>query len=282
MTDLIVNENNEIDWSNKEAVAEIKKIFAPLATDNEFKVYINMSKSLGLNPFLGEIDCIKYDPKQAAAFVIRRDGYRKTAQNNPDYISHKVDAIYSEDTFEFDNGKINHKYSFTKRGVLLGAYALVYTRKQEEPVYRYVLLSEYDKGQSCWKNMKETMIKKVAEAQTLRAAFQEFYANTMTEDEYNMAKEERLKETPLNKQTQALKDKIIDAEPQEAPAEPTPEVNPDAPIAQDQVIAINDLIAEKGLESERLTKALAYFKVDCVESMNMKQAETFLMQLRKI
>jgi phage recombination protein Bet len=170
-------------WEGDNNLKEIKAIFAPKLNENEFKAFIGMGRASGLNPFLREIWAVKYDEKAPAQIFIGRDGYRKSMQQNPDYDYHHVHAVYSNDDFKVENGEVTHSYGAANRGQLLGAYCLVFKKSSSRPIYVYVPLADYDKGQSCWKTMKDTMIKKVAEAQCSRMAFQEQFAGTLSEAE---------------------------------------------------------------------------------------------------
>ncbi len=274
-------------WEDPASLNEIREIFAPKLSANEFKAFVGMGKGTGLNPFLKEIWAIKYDEKAPASYFIARDGYRKSAQAHHDYDYHRVEAIYSDDLFENDNGVISHKYNFAKRGVLLGAYCLIKRKSSSKEQFVSVLLSEYDKNFSNWKVMKETMIKKVAEAQGLKAAFQEIFAGTHHEFEYqptNQASQtEKLKET-LNADAFIDKTKST-VEPDHEFKVEKPIFNSgrdDLPISDDQIDFITSTIKEKQLTDERITKALNYFKVDCIESMTDAQARLFTLQLSKL
>lgn len=282
-------------WEDEKSLAEIKEIFCPLLTPNEFKAFIGLGKGTGLNPFLKEIFAIKYDKSKPATFVIARDGYRKSAQQSPDYDYHRVDAIYSEDLFENDNGKITHKYTLGKRGALLGAYCIVKRKNSSKDMYVTVPLHEYDQNQSVWKTMKETMIKKVAEAQALKAAFQELFAGAMSQDEYEIAKLDQAPQK-LNQQTEKLKETINQKKPEtivleDEPEKEEPKKTPppvfnsgrdDVEISPEQIDLIYGLMDDKGFTKDRLIKALDYYKVDCVESMTDAQARLFILQLEKL
>lgn len=91
--------------------------------------------------------------------------------------------MYSKDEFKISQGDIVHNYSLNDRGALVGAYCSVKRKSAAKPVFVYVELSEYNTGKSLWLTKKATMIKKVAEAQGLRMAFQELFAGTYDEDE---------------------------------------------------------------------------------------------------
>lgn len=169
-------------WKSQENLTQIKKIFAPKITDLEFVAFVEMGKSTGLNPFLKEIWAVKYGEAPAQIFI-GRDGYRKSAQRHNQYDYHFVDAVYSNDFFEVNDGVFSHKYSLKDRGNVVGAYCSIKRKDGSRPFYHYVDFKEYNKGQSVWKEKPVTMIKKVAESQALRMAFQELFAGSYDESE---------------------------------------------------------------------------------------------------
>lgn len=269
-------------WSDNKSLGEIKEIFCPLLTDSEFKAFIGLGRATGLNPFLREIDAIKYDKTKAAQFVIRRDGYRKSAQRNPDYEFHRVAAIYSNDVFENDNGVINHKYKFSDRGHLLGAYCMVKKRSASQPIYVDVLLSEYDKKQSCWGNMKETMIKKTAESQCFRAAFQEIFAGSVSEEEFEMQSHDannyprKTKSDALMNKLNIAKGRVVEAEPVENNEE-TGEL-----ASKEELEEIHALLAVKNIGDGYLQKALSHYDVESLGQLTASQAKDFISRLNKL
>ncbi|MFA5715927.1 MAG: phage recombination protein Bet [Candidatus Paceibacterota bacterium] len=182
-----MSENIELKTKNAvsvwENLSEVREQFAPTLTDKEFAFFVTLGKSLGANPFKREIWAVKYDQGKAASIFLGRDFYRMKAQEQPEYDGHVADAVYSNDKFTVENGIPKHSYSLTDRGNLLGAYSVVYKKNQTHPFFTFVKLSEYDKGQALWIKMKETLIKKVAEAQGLRGAFQGVFAGTYDESE---------------------------------------------------------------------------------------------------
>lgn len=177
----IYNEPNI--WEDAKKLQEIKSIFAPKLNTLEFQAFIGLGKATGLNPFLREIWAVKYADNAPAQIFIGRDGYRKSAQRNPNYDYHQADAVYSNDKFEVVDGTVKHSYKAANRGTLIGGYCIVQRRNSSRPMYVYVDLKEYDKNQSCWKTIKSTMITKVAEAQCIRMAFQEQFSGSYSEFE---------------------------------------------------------------------------------------------------
>lgn len=172
-------------WTEK-GVESIRKCFAPSLNTEEFKIFVGLGKSLGANPFTREIWAIKYGSQQAAIFL-GRDFYRKKAQEQGDYDGHIVNAIYENDAFTIENGEPKHSVnSFKDRGKLVGAFCSVYRKNLKVPYFVTVQLSEYNTGKSNWAKMPETMIKKVAEAQALRGAYQGVFKGTYDESEQSV------------------------------------------------------------------------------------------------
>lgn len=169
-------------WTER-GLETIRGCFAKDLTTDEFKVFFGLGKSLGANPFTREIWAIKYGNSPAAIFL-GRDFYRKKAQEQQDYDGHIVNAIYEEDGFTIENGEPKHIVkSFKGRGNLVGAFCSVYRKATKVPYFVSVDLKEYNTGKSNWAKMPETMIKKVAEAQALRGAYQGVFKGTYDESE---------------------------------------------------------------------------------------------------
>lgn len=190
--------SNELTiWKDENSLKNIKEIYGKNLSDAEFKTLVSIGENTGLNPFNRELFAVKYGNSPAQIFIAR-DGYRKIAQQQPDYDGHYADAIYENDVFEVVNGVVNHKYNMKNRGNLVGAYCIVRKKNINIPLFGTVLLSEYNQNTPIWKEKKETMIKKVAESQGLRMAWQGKYAGTYDEsedwDNYNDKREEYIKE----------------------------------------------------------------------------------------
>jgi phage recombination protein Bet len=174
--------------------------------DVEFWLFVAMGKQTGCNPYLREIWAVKYN-NQCNIFV-GRDWYRKSAQACDDYDYHYSNAIYSNDTFnipKWDISKIEHIFDLKKRWELVMAYCIVKRKNASKPVINFVNFNEYywwnkividwqitDKIKqtskwpakpTLWDTKPVTMLCKVAEAQWLRATFQELFAWTYDESE---------------------------------------------------------------------------------------------------
>lgn len=282
-----LNANSTLDmWTNIDKLAEIRKMVSenPL-TDMEFSFLVELGKATRLNPFQREIWAVKYkkwnkDKKQydptAAQIFIGRDGYRKGAQRQLDYEYHIAEAVYSKDDFQVYNNEIHHKAIFANRGELLGAYCIVKRKSSERYTYTRVSMQEYYLDQGLWKTKPETMIKKVAEAQALRQAFQEVFAGTYHDSELPIEKHSKYQHqqqepviigevvanepTQTNKLVQLLKTKTVNT----------------------GLHTIKTLLQELNLSPERYNNALDYYKVDVLEDLTPEQQESFIKNLTKL
>jgi len=167
-------------WRNTD---KIREQFAPTLTPVEFDFFCSLGMGLNANPFIREIWAVKYDSKKPASIFLGRDFFRRKAQEQPDYNGHVVEAVYENDDCNFENGGVSHKWGASKRGDLLGAYCLVYRKNIDHPFLVYCDIKEYDKGFSNWKTMKATMIKKVAETQGFKMAYQGIFKGANSEAE---------------------------------------------------------------------------------------------------
>lgn len=279
--------NNTVTvWDDKAKLTEIKKVFAPTLSDLEFSAFIGMGKATKLNPYLKQIWAVKYDTRSPAQIFIGRDGYREAAQRNPEYDIHQGDAVYENDSFKVTNGEVEHTYTLKDRGALVGAYCTAKRKSSTRPFYVFVELKEYNTGRSLWREKPATMIKKVAEAQALRGAFQELFAGTYSDAEIGdtSSQTERLKERVINKQPE-----VVDAETGEVieheakPKNPAMVDNPSdtEPATDEQVNAILVGMAEAKFDTERREKAFAYYKIEKLADLTQSKANSFLEYLEK-
>lgn len=198
-------------WDNPMTLKDIKAVYQKKASDSEFKVFCEMGKATGLNPFLGELWLVKYDPNSPAQIFVGRDGYRKSIRRNPEYEGHHVESVYSNEEFNYDyqTGQVTHKKNFNDRGKLVGAYCLCDMKGKKKPYYVWVDLAEYSTGKSTWSKMPATMIKKVAEAQCLRMASPEIFNGSYDESEYEVIAASKEKEKPTDKLARILETKEV-------------------------------------------------------------------------
>lgn len=265
-------------WEDKSKLKEIRLTFANNATETEFRMMVELGRVTGLSPYLREIWLVKYGNAPATIFI-GRDGYRKSAQRQPAYDFHQPDAVYKNDSFKICKGEIEHSYNFQDRGELVGAYCTVKRHDSSRPIYVYVDFKEYSSGKSLWATKPATMIKKVAEAQALRLAFQDVFAGTYSEaEEFKQMQTEKLKEQ-LAKQDEDS-GRVIEAQAQPM-AQAVQEATEDEKITEEEILTITGLIKSKEIQIERVERFLNYCKVEKISELNRKQAAHFIMLLNK-
>jgi phage recombination protein Bet len=138
-------------WNDEDKVL-IKQTVAKGATDAEFKLLLYTAAKYDLDPLVKQIWCVKYGDKPAAIYT-SRDGFL--------HLAHKSGQFDGMETTSLRDAS----------GKLVGARCTVYRKGYSRPFVVEVALSEYNTGQNQWGKMPETMIKKVAESQCLRRAF---------------------------------------------------------------------------------------------------------------
>lgn len=158
-------------WTTQQIVT-IRKQVAKNTNDSEFAYFLNVAKSLELNPFNKEIWCYK-DNKNNLLIFAGRDGFLKKAQENPRFAGIRSCEICEKDDFSIDvaNNKIHHKITGfgAERGRIKGAYAIVFV-KGGEPTIELADFQTYNKGRFTWSTHPAEMIKKVAETHALKKA----------------------------------------------------------------------------------------------------------------
>ncbi len=291
-------------WSDNEKLQEIRKLFAPKLSDVEFQIYVGMGRATGLNPFLRELWAVKYGKDKdgnelPAQIFIGRDGYRKAAQSHKEYDFHQSDAVYENDKFDVNNGVINHSYGLTNRGKLIGAYCMTKRKNSSKPQFVFCELEEYSTGQSLWAEIQwkdnkyggkykqggkpATMIKKVAESQCLRLAFQDMFGGTYDEleDHHETIDVTPDKESKKEKFSNLIKSKEIDSSKEKIEPVTIENEISEEPITIELIDKINLLIKQADFPEIRILAALKHYKAEILEDLTLSKALHFVAILEK-
>jgi phage recombination protein Bet len=155
-----------------EEIAIVKNTTAKGCTNTELAYFLNVAKSINLNPFTKEIWCYK-DNKGNLLVFAGRDGFLKRAQESQLWNGMTSAEVCANDFFEMDvaNAVVNHKPNFKDRGEIIGAYAIVRPKGCDLATVEWADIKVYDKKQFTWSTHKADMIKKVAEIHALKKAF---------------------------------------------------------------------------------------------------------------
>lgn len=152
-----------------------------------------------LDPFNNEAYLVKFG-SQSAQQLVGKGAFMRRAEEDPNYEGFKAGVIVVRE------GQIIEQEGSFKlpKDTLVGGWCEVYVKDKKHPVKAMVTLEEYNKGQSTWKSMPLTMIRKVAIVQALREAFPTQLAGMYVEDEMGPTKQESIKQT-INKVKQEIK-----------------------------------------------------------------------------
>ena len=140
----------EKKWTEKE-ITLIKNIAAPKCNDEEFQLLLYQARTYKLDPLLKQIWAVKYQEGKPASIFVGRDGFLSIAHQ-----SGQFDGMES---------------GVDGAGETMQGWARVFRKDMAHPFEVAVALIEYNKKQGNWTSMPRTMIRKVAESQALRKAF---------------------------------------------------------------------------------------------------------------
>lgn len=155
----------------------------------EFKMFTELCKVRGLNPFLREAYLIKYSNSQPASIVVGKDAILKRAVLNSKYNGMKS-GIY---VINEDGEEIKRTGTFKlPNEILVGGWAEVFRKDWDNSIESSVSLEEaiQRKGNgepnSNWSKQPATMIEKVAKVRALREAFVEDLGGMYEAEEMNV------------------------------------------------------------------------------------------------
>ncbi len=160
---------NESQWS-REQVELIKRTVAKGASDDELKLFLHLASRYDLDPFTRQIWFIKYGDD--AHIFTGRDGFLHIAHRSGAF--NGMQTQLREEPIGFEIRYYNRKekkVEVLKRPSQFVAVCTVYRKDMSEPFVCEVWESEYSTGQGLWPTKRRVMIQKVAEASTLRRAF---------------------------------------------------------------------------------------------------------------
>jgi phage recombination protein Bet len=178
----------------------LRKTVCKKANDDEFKVFLHVAETYGLDPFNKELFFWK-DKKDRTTIMCSRDGYLSIANRHEAFDGLVSDVVRANDDFKRTTTGIEHKYG-SDRGNIVGAFALVYRKDREYPVYVFAPYDEYNGYNSVWNRYPSAMILKVAESMALKRAFS--VSGLVSQEEMNI---QRLEDRE-NKSSQDKVDKL--------------------------------------------------------------------------
>ena len=120
MLKITADKISKLTGFSPEEVAVIKNTVAKGTTDIELAFFLNVCKSVGLNPCNKEVWCYK-DKKENLLIFAGRDGFLRKAQESKLWNGMTSFEVCENDEFEIDiaNQKVNHKPNIKNRGKIL-------------------------------------------------------------------------------------------------------------------------------------------------------------------
>lgn len=278
----------------QEQVDTIKDTVARGATHTELFMFLSLAKKYELDPFAKEIWFIK-DKQGKPMIQVAKDGFLKTAQNNPKFLGIQEGAVYENEIFEIDyeNCKVLHKPLLKNRGALVGAWCRV-KKEGIDPYIAWAEFAEYGRGKpnyGPWKDLPSVMIKKVATTIALRATFgiNGVYAPEEVEENVGHMVEAKVEKQPTKKATAPKatpikKEEAVEVEAEEV-KEPTVDLATPAQITMIHTLwnDISKLKEWSGEESEEQYRKNieAVCKVQSSKELSMQKASLYIDYLTK-
>lgn len=118
------------------------------ATDSQFRLFIEVCRATGLNPFIREIWFVP-----GVGVMAGRDGYLAAANRHPQFDG--METLVDRDA----------------QGIPIKATCKVWRKDRSHPITCEAYYNEYKKASSVWTTYKSAMIGKVAEVLALKRSF---------------------------------------------------------------------------------------------------------------
>lgn len=135
-------------YEDREMLDTLKQTVAKGATDAQFKMFVEVCKATGLNPFLKEIWFVP-----SVGVMAGRDGYLRVANEHP----------------MFDG--METKIERDAKGIPVKATCQVWRKDRNHPITCEAYYNEYRKQGNVWNTYPSAMIGKVAEVLALKRSF---------------------------------------------------------------------------------------------------------------
>ncbi len=230
-------------------------------TEQETIMFLSLCKFQKLNPFLNEAYLIKFGG-QAATMVVGKEVFTKRAYQHP-----KFRGLTAGIIVERDGELLELEGTFKKpKDILLGGWAIVHIENRV-PFKNTVSMEEYSKGQSTWKQIPCTMIRKVALVQALREAFPEYFQAMYSQEEMPVDNDVVDGFEPVAPPVECV---IIEEEPKKL-------------VTIAQVKRMFTIANKKGLTDEE-TKTLIkdMFNLESSKEMTVEQYDLVMVEIEKV
>jgi len=202
-TELTTQQGGALDkYDQAEMVATLKQTVCKGATDAQFRMFVEVCRGTGLNPFLREIWFVP-----SVGIMAGRDGYLAVANKHP----------------QFDG--METRVDRDEKNVPVKATCTVWRKDRGHAIICEAYYSEYKKSSDVWQKYPSAMISKVAEVLALKRSFA--INGVVTEEEIGIGEPEpRGSVQAARAVAEAKISGSIPLVAPEAPAEPAALVDP--------------------------------------------------------
>jgi len=178
----VIDNNIDINEDWEQQIKLVKEMTAKNCSMEEFKMLCITAKLYDLNPLKKEIWAIKY-LGNPANIMVGRDGFLTIAHKSGQFNGMETDYTLS------NKGTGNPAITSTGTDMKSFATCRVYRKDMDKPISVTVYMNEYYSNVNpVWRSKPITMLKKVAEAQALRKAFN--VSGVYSPEELDQVKEE--------------------------------------------------------------------------------------------
>lgn len=177
-------QSNQMVFSQPE-LDLIKETICKGATDEEFRLFVNQARTIGLNPLARQVFAIKrWDStlgREVMSIQVSIDGFRLIAERTGKYTGQTAPQWCGEDGIWRDVWLAKQPPSAARVGVLRSDF--------KEPCYGVARFDSYAQRKkdgaltAMWQKMGDVMIAKCAESLALRKAFPQELSGLYTSDE---------------------------------------------------------------------------------------------------
>ena len=216
-------------FDDAEMIRTLRETVCRGATDAQFRMFVEVCRGTGLNPFLREIWFVP-----SVGILAGRDGYLAIANRHP----------------QFDG--METRVTRDEKNVPIKAVCTVWRKDRAHPIICEAYYSEYRKSSSIWSQYPSALISKVAEVLSLKRSFA--INGVVTEEEIGTGEPRGSREAAQTVAEAKIAGEMPLTEPQPTP-EPPPE--PAAPPAPADPLAA--VLASFGRKSA-ITAAFAELK----------------------
>lgn len=135
-------------FDEPEMIRTLQETVCKGATNSQFRMFVEICKATGLNPFLKEIWFVP-----GVGVIAGRDGYLRVANEHPQFDG--METLVERD----------------EAGIPIKATCKVWRKDRAHPITCEAYYNEYRKSSAVWTTYKSAMISKVAEVLALKRSF---------------------------------------------------------------------------------------------------------------